>query len=80
MLAEGILLVARSVADCGDTVIAKIGIKKEKAAMWGQNVVPCCAFCGYSGWVFGRKRFFIFIQVVSLPFLFVWRFISACGI
>ena len=33
MLAEGVLLVARSVADFGDAVIAKIGIKKEKAAM-----------------------------------------------
>jgi len=40
-------------ADRGDAVIAKIGIKKEKATMWRQNVVPCCAFFGCSGWVFG---------------------------
>ncbi|MFC2489436.1 MAG: hypothetical protein ACFNVK_04965 [Prevotella sp.] len=66
MLAEDVLLVARSVADCGDTVIAKIGIKKEKATMWRQNVVPCCAFFGCSGWVLAVKRLFILPQFRSI--------------
>ena len=34
--------------------------------MWGQNVVPCCAFCGCSGWVFGSKWFFILPQFRSI--------------
>ena len=40
MLAEDVLLVARSVADCGDTVIAKIGIKKRKSH---HVEAKCCA-------------------------------------
>ena len=34
--------------------------------MWRQNVVPCCAFFGCSGWVLAVKRLFILPQFRSI--------------